>query len=401
MTAPRENVPALLFATMFPQAAVLMMSLAPPVMAEEVTRSFGLKPELAGLYVGIVYGGVFVGNLFCAELIRRFGPLRLSLVCVVGTALGLVLFACGGRLGLLAGAIVMGLAYGPLTPASAQAISHHAGSPAFGFIVSLRQTSVPMGGVLAGLLVPPLLLRLGWVETCLVLAGGSTLATVLFGALSPTVRRERPPVALGRRIGLLQPIRLVFGSGPLFRLSCASMIFGAVQLIATSSLVVYLVSGVGYDLVTAGAALSVSQISGILGRPLWGHLADKIAAPRLLLAALGAGMAISCFGLAALGGGGPSWATIPLAILFGATAVGWNGVFLAQLIREVEPGAAAVATSGGLLFCYFGICVGPPLFSGVATAAGFATALVLAGLLAAGGGLLLLPGARSRGAARD
>ena len=389
MIGGRENVAALLFATMFPQIAVLMMSLAPPVMAGAIAGDLGLRPELAGLYIGVVYGGVFTGNLFCAGPISRLGPLRLSLLCVAGTACGLVLFALGGGIGLILGTILMGLFYGPLTPASAQAISHHAGSRAFGFIVSLRQTSVPMGGVLAGFLVPPLLLRYGWVETCCILAALSTVAALLFGATSPTIRYEKPSGRSARRGGLLQPMRVVLGSGPLLRLAASSMIYGAVQLVATSFLVVYLVS-VGYDLVMAGVLLSASQAAGIVGRPLWGHFADRIGSPRLTLLGLGLGMAVSCLGLAALARTGPTWMAIPLVVVFGATAIGWNGVYLAALMRQADPSAAALATSGGLTFTYFGICLGPSMFSGVASLAGFVPALLLMALLSGSGSLLLL-----------
>lgn len=380
---------------MFPQAAVLTMSLGPPVMAGAVAQAHGLRPELAGLYIGIVYGGVFLGNLFCARPIARFGPLRLSLVCVVGTACGLVLFALAGRIGLVLGAILMGLFYGPLTPASAQAISHHAGSPGFGLIISIRQTSVPMGGVLAGLLVPPLLLRFGWVETCWILAGGSVVATLVFGAVSATVRHERPSGRLVRRRTVWEPIRVVLGSRPLLRLACASMVFGAVQVVATSFLVVYLVS-VGYDLVTAGLFLSISQTAGIVARPLWGHAADRIGSPRTLLMGLGFGMAASCLAMAALASTGPTWMAVPLVIIFGATAIGWNGVFLAGLMGQADPSEAALATSGGLTFTYLGICLGPSAFSVIATLAGFVPALVLMALLAICGSLLLWSGPRGR-----
>jgi hypothetical protein len=80
----RENVPALISATMFPQVASLMTSLAPPVMAGAISQKLHLRPELAASYIGIVYGGVFVGNLFGPGLISPYGPLRLSLWCVAG-----------------------------------------------------------------------------------------------------------------------------------------------------------------------------------------------------------------------------------------------------------------------------------------------------------------------------
>src|SRR5689334_4673244 len=127
-----------------------MISLSPPVMARDIGAEFGLRPELAGVYTGIVYGFILVGNLLSARLIERCGPLRLSFGCVVVAGVALLLFASDGLPAALLGTGLIGLCYGPLTPASAQAISHQAGSPRFALIVSIRQTSVPLGGVLAG-----------------------------------------------------------------------------------------------------------------------------------------------------------------------------------------------------------------------------------------------------------
>ena len=77
---------------------------------------------------------------------------------------------------------------------------------------------------------------------------------------------------------------------------------------------------------------------------------------------------------------------------FGATAVGWNGVFLAEVAREAPAGRAGEATGGTLFFTYFGILVGPPLFAlmvenGVSYAAAYV--LIVMPALACGAWLLL------------
>lgn len=381
--APRGGQAALLFATMFPQAALSMLSLAPPVMAGPIAHSYGLLAEVAGAYSGLVYPFVLLGNLLAAPLIRRCGPLQLSFACVLGGALGLAIFAHAGTAGLLLGAVLIGLCYGPLTPASSQAIAHQAGSPALVFMVSVRQTSVPLGGVLAGLLVPPLLARLDWTGTCAALAAGSALAALAFAAASPLVRAERAVGTSGRTSRLLDPLAMIFRNPALLRLAGASAIFGAIQLVLSAFLVIYLVRVVGYDLVTAGALLSASQVAGILGRPAWGLVADRTRASRTVLVGLSLGMALSCLLTAALALLGPSWLSLPVALTFGATATGWNGVFLAEIMGAVAPAEVGAATSGGLLFTYGGIVVGPALFGALAHAAGFSAALLALGALIA------------------
>ena len=380
----------LLFATMFPQAAVSMISLSPPVLAEAVARTYGIPPETAGAYSGLVYAFVLIGNLVAVGLIARFGPLKLSFACIVGASLGLVVFALGGIPGLILGTVLIGLFYGPLTPASSQAIAHQIGSPAFTLIVSIRQTSVPLGGVLAGLLVPALI-PFGWQTTCLVLALGSAVVAAVFSAGSPLVRRERAAGPGLSRRRLLDPLYLILRNPRLLRLAGMSAIFGAAQVILSTFLVVYLVSAVGHDLVTAGICLSASQVAGIVGRPLWGHVADRTGAPRLVLVVLGIGMAVACLLAAGLVEIGPTWLSLPVAVVFGASATGWNGVFLAEIMREVDQAEVGAATSGGLLFTYGGIVIGPPLFGALAHGAGFPPAYMVLAVFTLLAVLLLKP----------
>jgi hypothetical protein len=69
----------------------------------------------------------------------------------------------------------------------------------------------------------------------------------------------------------------------------------------------------------------------------------------------------------------PAWPITLLfafAAAFGATAVGWNGVLLAEVARRAPPGLAGPATGGVLFFTFFGVVVTPPLFNVVLGIAG-------------------------------
>ncbi|WP_457108355.1 MFS transporter [Methylobacterium sp. P5_C11] len=187
-----------------------------------------------------------------------------------------------------------------------------------------------------------------------------------------------PRPARTRNERLLDPLSLIFRNPAPLRLAGASAIFGAIQLILSAFLVTYLVRVVGHDLIAAGALLSASQVVGVLGRPAWGFVADRTRASRRAWLGLSLGMARSCILTAALPLLGPFWLSLPVVLVFGATATGWNGVSLAEIM--------SAATSGGLLFTYGGIVVGPAWFGALAHAAGFGAAfltLALGALIAA------------------
>ena len=61
-----------------------------------------------------------------------------------------------------------------------------------------------------------------------------------------------------------------------------------------------------------------------------------------------------------------SWPTALIAVLllvFGAAAVGWNGLFLAEIARCSPRGMVSIATSAAMMWNFGGILVGPALFA--------------------------------------
>jgi hypothetical protein len=70
-----------------------------------------------------------------------------------------------------------------------------------------------------------------------------------------------------------------------------------------------------------------------------------------------------------------------LLAAFGATAVGWNGVYLATVARLVPQPQAGMATAGTLFFTFLGVVIGPSAFGSLAGAlGGLATAFALLAL---------------------
>ncbi|WP_299365751.1 hypothetical protein, partial [uncultured Paracoccus sp.] len=86
--------------------------------------------------------------------------------------------------------------------------------------------------------------------------------------------------------------------------------------------------------------MAVAQGAGVLGRLLWGWLADRHVRPRTMLSLLSIVMAACMGGMALTGPDWALWIVILVAVGSGATAIGWNGVFLAEVARLSPPGMA-------------------------------------------------------------
>ena len=61
----------------------------------------------------------------------------------------------------------------------------------------------------------------------------------------------------------------------------------------------------------------------------------------------------------------PLAAIVVLCAVYGASAVGWNGVFLAEVARIAPPGKVGTVTGGVMLFNFSGAVLGPPVFGAI------------------------------------
>jgi fucose permease len=236
-------------------------------------------------------------------------------------------------------------------------------------VFSIKQTGVPLGGAIAGVLVPGLLLWMSWQTAVLALALGAA-------ALLAVVALHRSPYDAGRRKERLHlrsfaaPVAEVWANRPILELAVVSGMYSAIQISFLTYLVSYLKLELGYSLVAAGVVFSVAQVSGAFGRVLWGVVADHLFKPRGVLAALGSVMILCGAALASLTPAWPSAAVLGLCALYGATAVGWNGVFLAEVARLAPEGRVAFLTGGTQFFTFAGVLIGPPLFGAIASMTG-------------------------------
>lgn len=70
-------------------------------------------------------------------------------------------------------------------------------------------------------------------------------------------------------------------------------------------------------------------------------------------------MAVCAIAMSTLNTSTPIWALALLMSVYGAAAVGWNGVFLAQIARIAPRGLEGKATGGALMFSFLGSVIGP------------------------------------------
>jgi len=364
--------------------------LAVPVLAPAIAAEAGIPAALAGVHTALVYAGALVSGPLAGAFIRRYGGIRVLQAGLVLCGAAVAVAALGHPLALALSALIGGLGHGPVTPAGSHLLAQKAPPNRRALIFSLKQCGVPAGAMLIAAATPAIAAAFGWRAGVLAVAGFLAASALVLQPLRGPLDAERDRgaalgnlrAAWGSAVGSLAILR---HHPVLRRLTFAGALYGISQFCFSSFFVVFQVEALGVPLTEAGLRLALAQAAGVAGRVAWGLLADRVGAAPVLR---GLGLGAAAAGLALLLAG-PAWPGFLVALAgmaMGATAIGWNGVFLAETARLAPAGQVGAATAA--VGFVFGACmlVGPPAFTlmvqasgGYALGFGFCVATALAG----------------------
>jgi MFS family permease len=390
-------------------AAVALTS--PSVLAPVVATELGVGAQHVGWLVSLAYLTAMLTGLGAGALSQRLGPVRASQLALLAAAAGLALFAVGHAATLLAGAVVLGFAYGVPNPTAAEILSRHAPAHRRGLFFSVKQTGVPIGVAAAGIIIPALLGWVPWSGALLVLAAATATTALGIGIGRGRLEAGRRGAGAGtRRDGgagagaslatlrarVLGPLVEVLAFAPTRRLAIASLVYALTQVSFLTFLVTLLTLEHGLSLTVAASLLAASQALSVAGRIGWGHAADRWLDPTRLLGGLGVAMGAAIIMLGLAPADAPAGLMLAITLACALTAVAWNGVFFADLVRLVPAEQVARATGATQFLTFTGGMSGSALVAaGVSLGGSYSAVFAALGVVPALAGLMLLAAARN------
>jgi MFS family permease len=378
-----------LLATLGMQTLATMAAFSIPAAAPAVAHDLGVPAALVGFFVAAVYGVGILSSLLSPGFVLRYGPVRVIQVILL-SVMAMLLAASGGTLPLVVlGAALLGLAYGATAPASTHLLVPHTPRHVFNLVMSIRQVGVPLGGVFAGLIVPPLALAIGWRGALLAELPASLLLLVLLQMPRQAWDAGREPRQPVFGATLARSVSLWRESAAIRRLSIASFVYTGVQLAFIAFMTVHLTQDARFGLVQAGWTLAAYQVAGAVSRPTLGWVADRMISAWRLLALLGGAMCVAAVAAGFFSAGWARWEVVAVCLLAGASASGFTGLAYAEYAR-LGGTRRTEATGLGSAVMFAGVLVIPPVFGLAATAlGGFTPSYIVLGLMALGCGLLM------------
>jgi ACS family hexuronate transporter-like MFS transporter len=324
--------------------------------------SLALSRVQVGLCLPAVYLGGVLMALPAGWLTDRLGVrLALGLGQLLVGAMITLAASSTSLAGLLALLVLGGFGFSVLNPATGKAVVDWFPPRERGIAMGIKQTGLTLGGLAAALALPPIALAWSWRHALATAGALSILSAALVSILyQPGAAGARGRADEGPRLAELgtflrrAPVLVVFGCG--LALS-----------IAQSSLLAYFVlftkETFAVSAVTAAQFLALAQVGGTISRVVWGVVSDRSFGGRrrpgvVASAAIGA----VAYAALALGALLPIWLMVPLALVAGAGAFGWVGLYFALVAELGGPRYAGLLTGAATACSWSGTLIGPPIF---------------------------------------
>ena len=144
------------------QMVVAMSNIVLSTIAPKVAESLGVAPVLVGYHVGLTFGAAAVASIYGGIVVLRLGAARTTQLSMVASVLGLALIALP-HVGFIAlGSVAVGVGMGFASPAASYLLVQHTSPNRRNLLFSIKQTGVPLGGVIIALTAPVLAVTVGW-----------------------------------------------------------------------------------------------------------------------------------------------------------------------------------------------------------------------------------------------
>lgn len=351
-------------------SAAATFAIGLPVLVPELRDEYSLSVSEIGVLLAAAWVGAMPTLLPWGLAADRFGERVVLALGLATCAICLVGAAYAPSFELLLGLLALaGAAGSSVQSASGRAVMHWFGAEERGLALGIRQTSIPLGGLVAALAVPGLV-KVGGAEAAFLFLAGLCAAGAVAGGIVIRGRDGSDSVdseTVGRTLR----------DGRLWRLCFGSSIYVYAQVAVIGFGVLFLHDEHGLSEQSAALVLAATQVLAIVFRIGAGRWSDLVGSRIGPLRRVGLTVTASLVLTATLAGG-PLWLLVPVLALAGGLSMAWNGLAFAAAAELAGPrrSGAAIGFQQTILS---GIGVGAPVLFAVSVSAGsWAAAFLLA-----------------------
>lgn len=378
---PRSAAWRAMGAALLAQTTISIVDQGFPTLTPFIRDQLGLSTGVAALVVASVALGRVAGSYQAGRAVDAIGE-RVVLVggCVGIGALVLVASAPVPLAAAIPCFVGAGVCAATATPAGGKIVLVAFRRRRRGLAMGIRQMGIPVGGLVAALLLPPLAATWGW-RTGLAVAGAVALAGSA-GTIALLGRHTRSGETLPGSARPRPTWRTIAQDRDVLLLTVWGCLLVSGQFATIAFLALYCNELDGTSVANASGLVVIAQVGGVLGRVLWGGVSDSLARGRRkpLLVAITCAGATTALSLALLPRNAPYLAIGGCALAAGLSLIGWQGLWMTAISELAGPVRVGAISGFGLTFVAAATAVAAPFYGSIADVSGTlrATWLVLA-----------------------
>ena len=349
-----------------------------------VREEFDVSATLVGVLLTTLTLGYTLSLVPIGSVIDTYGE---RLVLVVGL-LGLGVGAVGVTLAptysaLLVAVFVLGAFYATAMPGTNTAVFNAIPSERLNTAMGIKQVGVTAGSGISAVAIPWFgATRFGWEVGFFLAAACAGIVTLVFWTIYDADGGETDGDSVSIRSHLERPgyVLILF----------AGFLLASGLFTTTGYTILYVNESVGSSVVFAGLTLAGAQVSGSVGRIVFGWLADRLSTPlttsTLAILCVQAGASVLLFLAVTLADTG--LAAFALFTALGFFVLGFTGVYYSCIGSLVPSEGIGSATAGGQIALNCGALFTPPVFGYLVDVHSYAAGWTMLALAALASSLL-------------
>ncbi|MED0973442.1 MFS transporter [Bacillus paramycoides] len=363
----------LIFATIT-QATATLITYGVGAFALFWKEEYSLTNMQSGLLVSVVNIGPLFCMLFVGRLLDRYNE---KLLITISS------FLLGGSLlltntvneftGLLFVLLLVGVFYSVSQPGGSKVIIKWFSKENRGLAMGIRQAGIPIGGMLAGVLIPFLTIKYNVayainIIACICIIGGF-LFFIFYKEpyVQEKVKEERIKLSFGMQL------KAVMCKKELYPIYITGICMISLQMVLVGHFIKFLVMEQSITPILAGKVFSILFFSGMIGRVVLAAVSDLLykgnrSTPLFIVVCISIGF-ILIFVI--------SIHTITIGVLYGVSAllgffsIGWFSLFMVEVAESASEESVGMTVSFALTLNQIAIIVAPALFGYIVDEKGY------------------------------
>lgn len=384
----------------------IVLMLATIAQASATLITYGVGPlaffwkeiyHLSDMQMGLLLTAVNIGPLFCMFFVGRLlDQYSEKLLIGVSSILlgGSILFIhlVEGFMGLLFVLMIVGVFYSTAQPGGSKVILKWFPKENRGLAMGIRQAGIPIGGAVAGAIIPILSLKFSLSFTIYILSSICITGGVLFLLFYREPFAHHKLAVTNKEISFWKKLKEVMSNKALYPVLFTGICMISLQMVLIGHFINFLITEKSISPILAGKVFSVTLFFGMLGRIVLAAVSDSFYKGNrrkpLLISVLAAFVFI--FILILNVHNLSVWSLFLVSGLLGFFGIGWFSLFMVEVAETSSEESVGMTVSFALTLNQIAILLAPPIFGSIVDIRGYMWAWIGIAILLVASAISLL-----------